>query len=299
MPELPEVETMVRGLRPTMQGRTIAEATVVDPFLLQGIRAPEFQDRVGGSLVGGIQRRGKWVVMTLTPARGLIVIQPRMTGGFWLVPPDRPDHTRLTFRMEGTAKMVWFCDNRRLGKIAWYPDEEVAAAAFNRSHGPDALQIGLVDLRERLARTDRAIKPALMDQKLVAGLGNIYAEEVLHRAAVHPERTASKVKPEEVARIHKAIGEILGEAIAAEGSSFDRNYRTVLGSEGGFLGRNAVYGREGLPCPRCGVAITKVRMVGLIGRPTHFCPGCQPRKPRRLKEDAPAGKARPRRPCGG
>ena len=279
MPELPEVETMVRGLRPALEGRTIVEARVIDPFLLQGISADEFHGRVAGATIGGVERRGKWVVFSLAPARGVIVIQPRMTGGLWLVPPHRPDHARLTFRTDGTVKMVWFCDNRRLGKIAWYPDPDAAAAACRRSHGPDALAIVPSELASRLKGTARAIKPALMDQKIVAGLGNIYADEVLHRAGIHPERTASRLHRPELLRIHAAIGQVLAEAIAAEGSSFDRNYRTVLGSEGGFLNRNAVYGRGGLPCRSCGGLVLKTRITGLIGRPTHLCPVCQPRRP--------------------
>src|SRR4051794_327143 len=97
MPELPEVETMVRGLRPALEGRTIVGVTVHDPFLLQGVSALEFEDRVSGAGVSRVDRRGKWVVIALAGQRGVIVIQPRMTGGFWLVPPDRPGHVRLSF----------------------------------------------------------------------------------------------------------------------------------------------------------------------------------------------------------
>ncbi len=282
MPELPEVETMVRGLRPVLAGRVLRAAKVSDPFLLQDVTAEEFERRVRGATVQGVARRGKWVVFTLAGQRGIIVIQPRMTGGFWLVAPDRPDHVRLTFELDGSDQRVWFCDNRRLGRIAWYPDEEAAERAFGRSHGPDALEIGLDDLATRLKRTRRGIKPALMDQKILAGIGNIYADEVLFRAGLHPERPAHRLTIAEVRRIHAAIPEILNEAIAAEGSTFDRNYRTVLGEEGGFLGQNAVYSRKGLPCTVCGEAIVKTRIAGLIGRPTYFCPKCQ-RKPTRKR----------------
>lgn len=281
MPELPEVETMVRGLRPALGGRRIVEASVLDPFLLHNISADDFQSRVSGAKVAIVERRGKWVVIRLAHTRGIIVIQPRMTGGFWLVPPRRPDHVRLTFRMDGAIGMVWFCDNRRLGKIAWYATPSAAEDAFRRSHGPDALVIALDDLTARLQRTARAVKPTLMDQKVLAGIGNIYADEILHRAGVHPERPAARLLLDELRRIHGAIGVVLAEAIAAEGSSFDQNYRTVLGSEGGFLNRNAVYGRGGQPCRLCGALVLKVKIAGLLGRPTHFCPVCQPRRPLR------------------
>ena len=287
MPELPEVETMVRGLRPVMSGRRVSEAKVLDPFLLQGCDAREFESRVSGALVERLDRRGKWVVFHLKGNRGIIVIQPRMTGGFWLVPPARPDHVRLTFRVQGSAEIVWYCDNRRLGKICWYRGDEHAEEAFRTSQGPDALEIARDDLARRLKRTARAVKPALMDQKVLAGVGNIYADEVLFRARIHPERTASRLQSAEFDRLHAALGTVLAEAIAAEGSSFDAGYRTVLGLEGGFLAANAVYGRGGEPCPGCRGPVLKTRIAGLIGRSTHYCPRCQPRRPSRIRPAAP------------
>jgi formamidopyrimidine-DNA glycosylase len=280
MPELPEVETMVRGLRPAMEGRRVLGAEVRDPILLRGETPEGFAGRIEGAEVEWVVRRGKWVVIALG-RRGIIVIQPRMTGGFWLVPPERPDHVRLTFRLDGPVKTVWFCDTRRLGHICWYPDAAGADAAFGRSHGPDALEITRDDLSARLKRTERAIKPALMDQKLLAGIGNIYADETLFRARVHPERTASGLSRDEVRRVHEAITSVLAEAIAAEGSSFDQGYRTVLGLEGGFLAENSVYGRGGQPCRSCGELVLKTKIAGLIGRPTHYCPRCQPLRRRR------------------
>ncbi len=281
MPELPEVETMVRGLREAMVGHRVRAATVHDSFLLDGVSAEEFERNVRGAVTARVDRRGKWVVFVLADQKGLIVIQPRMTGGFWLVPPDRPDHVRLTFQLDGPGKTVWFCDNRRLGKIAWFPGPEAAETAFHRSHGPDALEIEAEDLGARLKRTSRPIKSALMDQKVLAGIGNIYADEVLFGARVHPERPASSLKLAEVAAIHQSIGKVLAEAIAAEGSSFDAGYRTVLGLEGGFLAKNAMYGRGGKPCPACGQPILKTKIVGLLGRPTHYCPACQRLRPKR------------------
>lgn len=276
MPELPEVETMVRGLRPALVGRPIRALRVQDPALLQGCSAKGLEQRGRGARVLGVGRRGKWVVLELGDGRGLIVIQPRMTGSFWLVPPERPEHVRLSIELDGSPEFVWYCDARRLGRIALFDDPEAAERAFARSHGPDALEIERADLAERLKRTSRPIKPALMDQKVLAGIGNIYADEVLFQARVHPERPASRLSGPEIRRIHEAIGLVLNEAIAAEGSSFSATYRTVLGLEGGFLAQNAMYGRGGQPCPACGSAIVKTRIVGLIGRPTHFCPRCQP-----------------------
>jgi formamidopyrimidine-DNA glycosylase len=294
MPELPEVETMVRGLRPALAGRDLRAIEVLDPFLLQGCTAEELVRLGKGAKVSRIDRRGKWVVLDLGARRGLIVIQPRMTGGFWLVPPERPNHVRLAFHLKGSPATVWYCDTRRLGKIAWYATPQDAEHAFTRSHGPDALEIRCDELAARLAKTQRAVKPALMDQHVVAGIGNIYADEILFRSRLHPLRTSSKLSKDEIERIHSAIGSVLHEAIAAEGSSFDAGYRTVVGLEGGFLAQNSVHRRKGEPCHDCGSLIVKTKIAGLIGRPTYLCPGCQP-EPRR-RRSRPRGPSGPKRP---
>jgi formamidopyrimidine-DNA glycosylase len=276
MPELPEVETMVRGLRPALEGRRVRRLEIRDESLVHGCSVDELTRFGGGATVVGVARRGKWVVVTLSEHRGIIVIQPRMTGGFWLREPDRPDHIRLVFHVDKPRTMVWYCDTRRLGRIGWYEGASGAARAFASSHGPDALEITRQELASRLSRTERGIKPALMDQKVLAGIGNIYADEVLHQARIHPQRRAASLSPRELGRLHRAIGEILRLAIELEGSSFDAGYRTVLGLEGGFLAQNSVYGREREPCRRCARPITKTRILGLIGRPTYFCAHCQP-----------------------
>lgn len=276
MPELPEVETMVRGLQPALQGRVVRSIELDDPSLLSGCTAEEFAARCAGVRVLKVGRRGKWVVIDLADDGGMIVIQPRMTGGFWLTSPPRPEHVRLTFRLANPDASIWFCDARRLGRILWFDGPEEAAPAFARSHGPDALVIARDDLAARLKRTRRAIKPTLMDQKVLAGIGNIYADEILFESRLHPLRVSAELTAREVDRLHSAIAPVLEKAIAAEGSSFDAGYRTVLGLEGGFLAVNAMYGRAGAPCPGCGRPVEKTRIAGLIGRPTYLCPRCQP-----------------------
>lgn len=277
MPELPEVETMVRGLRAALLGRKLRRLEVRDEFLLDGC-TPEAVERQGkDAVVEFVDRRGKRVVLGLAPSRGLIVIQPRMTGGFWVETPDRPEHIRLIFHAVGVPKTVWFCDPRRLGKIAWHPDLAAAEGAFARSHGPDALVVTRDDLAVRLARTARGIKPTLLDQKVLAGVGNIYADEICFSAGLHPERAASGLSADEVDRLHAAIAPILAKAIELEGSSFDGNYKTLLGREGGYLRQSLVHLRKGQPCRRCGESIVKERIAGLIGRPTYYCPSCQAR----------------------
>src|SRR5262245_8179839 len=142
MPELPEVETMVRGLRTALLGRRLRRLEVLDPSLIEGCSAAEFSRHGRGATVEEIRRRGKWVVLDLADHRGIIVIQPRMTGGFWLVVPERPEHIRLAFHLDKPRATVWYCDTRRLGKICWYAGVQKAEQAFARSHGPDALEIG-------------------------------------------------------------------------------------------------------------------------------------------------------------
>ncbi len=209
MPELPEVETMVRGLRPALVGPDARSADGPRPVLApgvhgRGVRAPGRGARVSS----GSTRRGKWVVIALGGDRGIIVIQPRMTGGFWLVPPDRPDHVRLTFHLDGPDATVWFCDTRRLGKIAWYPDPDAAEAAFATVARAGRPGDHAATSWPRGSRGPaRGIKPTLMDQKVLAGIGNIYADEILFRARIHPERPASSLTGAEVDRLHAAIGD--------------------------------------------------------------------------------------------
>lgn len=267
---------MVRGLRPIV-GRIVDRVELLDPHLLHETDAGRLAERSTGQRIRAVARRGKWVLFRFEPVPSVIVIQPRMTGGFFLSWPDRTQHIRLIlhFRTGPEPRRLWFCDTRRLGKIASYPSDEEAEAAIARSLGPDALDISRSDLSRRLASTSRAIKPALMDQHILAGIGNIYADEILHRARIHPLQPANRLSPPLVQRIHQAIGEVLAEAIAAEGSSFDQGYRTVLGLEGGFLASNSVHRRKGQPCPRCASPIVKERIAGLIGRPTYYCPRCQ------------------------
>jgi formamidopyrimidine-DNA glycosylase len=282
MPELPEVETMVRGLRPALTGARLVSLEVRDPMLRAALPDAAFRRLTAGPTVLSVARRGKWVVIDLGVPGGIIVIQPRMTGGFRLDDPDRPEHVRAVFRIDRPPQAVWFCDTRRLGKLDWFESTAAADAAIARSLGPDALDIAHDQLAARLRRTTRAIKPAIMDQKVLAGIGNIYADELLFRARLHPLRPSHRLRADQVRLLHSEIRPLLEQAIAAEGSSFDAGYRTVLGLEGGFLNQNAIHRRAGLPCPSCGGPILKTRIAGLAGRPTYLCPRCQPapRRPR-------------------
>jgi formamidopyrimidine-DNA glycosylase len=274
MPELPEVETMVRGLRPVLAGANVIATEVIDPFLLRETSAGAIDTAFSGASIESVRRRGKWVL--IESARGnVLVIEPRMTGGFRIVEHDRPDHIRFRFSIDRPPGGVSFCDTRRLGRIRLFENAESASLKISESLAEDALEIDCAMLLERLARTSRPIKPALMDQKVVAGIGNIYADEILFESRIHPERAASSLSGREIEAIHAAIRKVLEIAIDAEGSSFDVDYRTVMGAEGGFLSINAMYGHEGEPCPVCATPVKKVKITGLANRPTHYCPECQ------------------------
>lgn len=274
MPELPEVETMVRGLRPALTGARLRNVEILDPFLIHGSTPDDIVKGLIDQDVKAIHRRGKWVLLELASGP-VLVIEPRMTGGFWLVPPDRPEHARVVFHTSVAPYRIWFCDTRRLGRIRLYANLAEAGASIAKSQAEDALIISLDTLAGRLKKTSRPIKPTLMDQKIVSGVGNIYADEILFASRVHPEQPAVTLKPAQVQLIHKHMSVILNRAIEAEGTSFDAGYRTVLGLEGGFLAINAMYGHGGEPCPACQTPIVKTQITGLANRPTHFCPKCQ------------------------
>ena len=284
MPELPEVETMVRGLRPAMLGSTILQIELLDHFMLHGGSPDQISQSLTNQEVLAIHRRGKWVLIEVETGP-VLVIEPRMTGGFWLVTPDRPNQARLIFHVSVAPYKIWFCDTRRLGRIRLYANLTEAQTSISKSQAEDALAITCDALTDRLKKTSRPIKPTLMDQKIVSGIGNIYADEILFAARIHPERISSGLKLTEIRQIHSQINPILERAIEAEGTSFDAGYRTVLGLEGGFLAVNAMYGHGGEPCPACQTPILKTQITGLANRPTHYCPKCQtlPGKKKRVQ----------------
>ena len=227
---------MVRGLRPVVAGRVLRGLEVLDPKLLERSGIEEVRALVEGRVIESVERRGKWVLLVMEPGAGVIVIQPRMTGGFWLVSPEREDHTRLIFHVEGSTKRVWYCDTRRLGKVDWYADLAETEKACGRSQGTDALVIGRDELAERLKRTSRGIKPAIMDQKVLAGLGNIYADEVLWRAGLHPSRPADRLTTAEITRLHAGIRPRAGGSDRGRGVELRRGLSHGAGAGGRLPG---------------------------------------------------------------
>jgi formamidopyrimidine-DNA glycosylase len=257
MPELPEVENVVRTIAPRLTGRTIEAAVYRASRAAQG--KPEFHARqLTGRKILAAGRRGKRILLALD--RGFAEIHLRMTGRF-LFEAARLPYTRAELHLDN-GSVLSFEDVRQFGYVVWRerPPET----------GIDALDLTLDDLRRVLSRRAR-LKTVLLNQELIGGIGNIYADEALFRARLHPLTPASRVSKERAGRLLAAIQSVLGEAIAAGGSSIS-DYVDAEGRAGSFQLEHRVYGRAGEPCLKCGTA---VRRIVVAQRGTHFCPRCQ------------------------
>ncbi|MCY2959426.1 MAG: bifunctional DNA-formamidopyrimidine glycosylase/DNA-(apurinic or apyrimidinic site) lyase [Planctomycetota bacterium] len=273
MPELPEVETTVRLIRPKLVGRTVTGATV---SWRRTVGDRSFEARVTGARIANVRRRAKYFVLDLERggvSAGALVGHLRMTGRV-LVESARgkaPDYGKVALALDD-GHVMHFVDVRKFGRLVWRAD----AAAELADLGPEPLgdEFTAGWLASALRAKRRALKPLLLDQTFVAGLGNIYVDESLHRSGLHPLAKSERVKPEQAAALHREIRAVLAEAIAREGSSFDVFYRTPEGNPGSYQDQFRVYGRDGKPCRACGTTITRL-VVGQRG--THVCPRCQPR----------------------
>lgn len=276
MPELPEVETMRRGVLPIVGSRIVR---VEDPGCSRRPITiwPSFDEvarRLAKSRIESVGRAGKRVVIH-TVDRLRLVLEPRMTGLVLLADPPTPDHVRLRLILSGgPARQLLFWDRRGLGQVKLYDETEFAALLGSERLGPDALEITLAELVARLGASRRAVKVALLDQKAIAGIGNLYASEILHVARVHPAKACDRLTRSEWQRVHVAIGAILQEAIRYEGSTLgDGTYRNVLNQDGGYQNHHRVYAREMDLCPTCQTGLV-VRIVQ-AQRSTFFCRKCQ------------------------
>ncbi len=276
MPELPEVETVVRLVRPKLVGRTIEGADVRWERTLGGASAGAFRRAVVGARVASAWRRAKYLVFDLErdgATAGWLVGHLRMTGRMHVERDgwDPGPYGRVALRLD-RGKVLHFVDVRKFGRLRFVTDLAEAFAGL----GPEPLgdEFTAEAFAAALRRRRRMLKPLLLDQSFVAGLGNIYVDEALHEARLHPLRLASTVGPEPARRLHAAIRRTLAAAIEREGSSFDAFYRTPEGQPGSYQHQFRVYGRAGRPCPECGRPIRRL-VVGQRG--THVCPGCQPR----------------------
>lgn len=281
MPELPEVETMCRGISGIVGSRIVSAQRpecLRKPILFTPTIG-EFAKRVVDRHVASIGRRGKRVLIHLDDQQ-TVVIEPRMTGLVLLAEPPTAEHLRLRLQLEGgPAEELLFWDRRGLGTVRLLTRSEADQVLGLQRIGADALQITLAQLREQLAASRRPIKVALLDQKRVAGIGNLYAAEILHVAGVDPRTRCDALTGPQWTRIHKAISLVLLEAIAHEGSTLsDGTYRNALNQDGGYQNLHRVYDRADQTCRRCGEGT--IQRIVQAQRSTFFCAVCQRRKGR-------------------
>jgi formamidopyrimidine-DNA glycosylase len=274
MPELPEVETIAAGLRRNLPGLIIRDIALHDPQLLRGSGAAALKN-LRRREITNVRRRGK---MLLISCRGPIhlLFHLKMTGQFYWAFKDTPRdrHTRLSLRFADSARELRFRDVRKFGSLRCLQTRRPLNSSELRRLGPEPLELGRRQFLDLIHRRKGRLKSLLLDQNFVAGIGNIYADEILFRARFHPLAPASRLSDKRTSALWRAIRQVLTNAIAAGGSSI-RDYRDSDGIEGRFQTRHRVYGRKGLPCPRCGV---KIRRIIVGGRSSFFCPRCQRRK---------------------
>ena len=269
---------MVRGIRPFVEGRRILKVKRCKTHCRPIGLTPTFarmSSRIEGQVVTAARRLGKRVVLDLAVGSSL-VIEPRMTGLMLLADPPDVEHLRLEWQFEGQSDFnsIWFWDRRGLGTVRLFGPGELERDLGPHKLGPDALAFSVTEWRERLAATRRAIKVALLDQKLVAGIGNLYASEILHVARIDPHRAADALRLPEVKRLAAAVQSVLELAITYEGSTLgDGTYRNALNQSGRYQNEHRVYMRADETCPTCDRA-TVVRVVQ-TQRSTFYCPHCQ------------------------
>jgi len=268
MPELPEVQTVVDTLRPAVQGATFLRVRL----LRNDILTPCGLDLVGhltARSVVHISRRAKRIQFTLDN-HNRFYIHLGMTGRLTVELSTTPlqKHTHLTCELRGCGRELRFCDPRRFGGIWWLGSN---GTEEDTCLGPEPLTMRPSQLARRLVRTSRTIKNVLLDQSVIAGLGNIYADEALFASHLHPRRRANELRPAEISRLSRAIKLTLRRAIRHRGSTL-RDYVDADGNGGAFQSLHRVYGREGMPCFACGRTIVR-EVIG--GRSAHFCRHCQ------------------------
>ncbi len=271
MPELPEVETIARGLRQAV-GRRIVAVDVRWPRTVAMPDPAAFAARLCGQCIADVGRRGKWLVLSLDSGAALL-IHLRMSGRLILEADGAATdhHARVLLSLDD-GRRLRFSDPRKFGRMALTDDPAEVLGALGAE--PLSEEFTAERLARILAGRRTRLKPFLLEQRHLAGLGNIYTDEALWRARLHPLRRADSLNEEEIERLHGAIREVLSEAVAGRGTTLDdTRYVGADGLPGEFAGQLAVYGQAGQACPRCGSPVVRI-VVG--GRGTHLCPCCQP-----------------------
>jgi len=275
MPELPEVETIAASLRRKIIGLEIAGIDLFLPKLLRGDAAA--LEKYKGKKITGVRRRGKMLLVDCGKDLHLL-FHLKMTGGFHWARKGAPRdaHTHLRIALKTAGRDLFFRDVRKFGFLRCLETDAPLDGAELRPLGPEPLELDGRDFPSLLAGRKGRLKSLLLDQRFLAGIGNIYADEILFEARLHPLTAASSLGGRDTARLWAAVQGVLKKAIATGGSSI-RDYKDADGMDGLFQNEHRVYGRKGRPCPRCG---TKVRRLVIGGRSSFFCPRCQrPRGP--------------------
>lgn len=275
MPELPEVETYVRDLAEELSGRQVTQACVNWPRTIAFPSAQEFEATIIGARFRTFGRRGKYMLLGLEDERTLIV-HLRMTGKLEVVSGATVPgiHVHVVLGLDD-GRAIHFQDTRKFGRMWLIADPDGVLAKL----GPEPLgdDFTTAYLADRLASRQASVKSLILDQGIVAGVGNIYADEALHRAGIHPARSGGALSADEVERLHSAIVAVLGRAIELQGSTLGfsnlQNYSRPGGQRGGYQEEHIVFRRTGEPCVRCGHPIER---IVIAQRGTHFCPMCQP-----------------------
>ena len=273
MPELPEVETIVRQIRPALVGRTIRRVALSHDDILRGVNRRRLQRSMRGASIRNVARRAKHAIIDLGANR--LVIQPGMTGSLMVydrrLTPDEARYAVLRAPLDNGQELV-YRDVRRIGRIHLLDHE--AFDAYSAALGPEPLEASFNDavFADALAGTRRAIKKVIMDQQRIAGIGNIYANESLFAAGIDPSKSANKLTPEHRGRLRRELQRILEAAVASSGTTV-RDYRTGTGQPGSYQFELLVYGRQGEPCRVCGTRLAGTHEID--ARMTVFCHRCQ------------------------
>ena len=273
MPELPEVETIATDLRPHLAGRTIVSCDLRFPTIVRHPEPELFVDLVAGMRIESVKRRGKYILIGLEQER-VLVVHLGMTGQLRIVNPATPiaDHTHAIFDLDD-GRQLRYSDPRRFGRILLGTEADLLLARAMPRLGPEPIDpdFSAEQLYAALRRRKAPLKAVLLDQATVAGVGNIYADESLHRAGLRPDRVARRLSRKSAARLHESLRTSLETAIRNRGSSVD-TYRDAWGELGGQQEVLLVYGRGGEPCFTCGRPLSSIRIAG---RTTVFCRTCQ------------------------
>jgi formamidopyrimidine-DNA glycosylase len=273
VPELPEVETVVRELRPRLLRRRITGVRMSQQRLRR-LWQKHWERLLIGRRVAEVRRRGKWIILDLDRDVHL-VLHLGMTGQLTIKPAREtlPAHTHMIVSLDEGRKELRFRDVRRFGSASLFCSTEELARFFEETGlGPEPFSLDIRYFQQRLANTRRCLKAVLLDQRVVAGVGNIYADEALFQARLHPARAGNQISSAEAFRLRRALVRVLNRAITQRGSSI-RDYVGGSGRKGEYQNEFRVYQRAGQPCPRCRNPIDSSRMAG---RATHFCVRCQP-----------------------